>query len=209
MPKRLLLIGATTGYQTRVFAAAAERLGYELTLATDRCHVLDDPWGDRAIALRFEDPPARLKRWPGKRGVDGIVALGDRPAYIAALAAERLSIPYNSPDSVAASRNKFLARERFRAAGLLVPEFHRIAVVRRSGARGSGSSLSLRAQTARTFRQPGRYSREQSRGVRRRLSAASRICWPIPTSRGCTKIRTAFCKWNPSSKAASSRSKES
>jgi hypothetical protein len=58
--------------------------------------------------------------------VDGIVAVGDRPAYIAALAAERLGIPYNSPDSVNASRNKFLARERFRAAGLLVPEFHRV-----------------------------------------------------------------------------------
>ncbi len=128
MNKRLLLIGATTGYQTRAFAAAAERLGYELTLATDRCHVLDDPWGDRAIALRFEDPPGAAETLAIERGVDGIVALGDRPAYIAALAAERMSIPYNSPDSVAASRNKFLARERFRTAGLLVPEFHRITL---------------------------------------------------------------------------------
>ena len=56
---RLLLIGATTGYQTRVFAEAAARLGYELMLATDRCHVLDDPWGDQAMALRFEDPRGR------------------------------------------------------------------------------------------------------------------------------------------------------
>src|SRR5580658_942353 len=123
---RLLLIGATTGYQTRVFSAAAERLGYDLVLATDRCHVLDDPWGDRAIALRFEDPPGAAATLASERGVDGIVALGDRPAYIAALAAERMGILYNSPDSVAASRNKFLARERFRAAGLLVPQFHRI-----------------------------------------------------------------------------------
>jgi biotin carboxylase len=122
---RLLLIGATTGYQTRVFVAAAERLGYELILATDRCHVLDDPWGDRAIALRFEDPEGAAQALANAR-VDGIVAVGDRPAYIAALAAERLGIPYNSPDSVNASRNKFLARERFRAAGLLVPEFFRV-----------------------------------------------------------------------------------
>jgi hypothetical protein len=123
--KRLLLIGATTGYQTRIFAEAAERLGYELLLATDRCHVLDDPWGDRAVALRFEDPEGAAQTLANAR-VDGIVAVGDRPAYIAALAAERLGIPYNSPDSVNASRNKFLARERFRAAGLLVPEFHRV-----------------------------------------------------------------------------------
>ncbi len=124
MPKRLLLIGATTGYQTRVFAEAAEHLGYELILATDRCHVLDDPWGDRAIPLRFEDPASAAEAIAAQARVDGIVAVGDRPAYIAALAAERLAIPYNSPDSVAASRNKFLARERFRAAGLPVPEFH-------------------------------------------------------------------------------------
>jgi biotin carboxylase len=123
--KCLLLIGATTGYQTRVFAEAAERLGYELILATDRCHVLDDPWGDRAIALRFEDPTGAAETLAAEVSIDGIVAVGDRPAYIAALAAQRLGIPYNSPDSVNASRNKFLARERFRAAGLLVPEFHR------------------------------------------------------------------------------------
>jgi len=125
MNKRLLLIGATTGYQTRVFAEAAERLGFELILATDRCHVLDDPWSDHAIALRFEDPPGAAATLAGTQ-VDGIVAVGDRPAYIAALAAERFGIPYSSPDSVAASRSKFLARERFRAAGLPVPEFDRI-----------------------------------------------------------------------------------
>ena len=81
--------------------------------------------------------------WPRKRKVDGIVALGDRPAYIAALAAERLGIPYNSPDSVAASRNKFLARERFRAAGLLVPEFRRIPLSEGGERRGAGDSTIL------------------------------------------------------------------
>jgi biotin carboxylase len=125
--KKLLLIGATTGYQTRVFAEAAERLGFELVLATDRCHVLDDPWGDHAIALRFEDPQAAAEVLAAEAHVDGIVAVGDRPAYIAALAAGRMGIPYNSADAVLASRNKFIARGRFRAAGLLVPQFHRVA----------------------------------------------------------------------------------
>ena len=124
--KKLLLIGATTGYQTRAFDAAAERLGFELVLATDRCHVLDDPWGDHAIPLRFEDPRAAAEVLAAGARVDGIVAVGDRPAYLAALAAERMGIPYNSADSVLACRNKFLARERFRAARLLVPQFHRV-----------------------------------------------------------------------------------
>jgi hypothetical protein len=126
--KRLLLIGATTGYQTGVFGEAAKRLGFQLTLATDRCHVLDDPWGDHALPLRFEDPEGAARTIAAEAKVDGIVAVGDRPAYIAALAAQLLGIPYNSPDSVLACRNKFLARDRFRAAGLLVPEFQRIAL---------------------------------------------------------------------------------
>ncbi len=125
---RLLLIGATTGYQTRVFAEAATRLGYELTLATDRCHVLDDPWGDQAVALRFEDPEGAAETLAAQTNVSGIVAVGDRPAYIGALAAQRMGIPYNSADSVQAARNKFLARERFRLAGLPVPEYRRIAL---------------------------------------------------------------------------------
>lgn len=126
--KRLVLIGATTGYQTREFTAAAERLGYALALATDRCHVLDDPWGDHAIALRFEDPAGAADMLARQTTADGIVALGDRAAYIGALAAERMRVPFHSPDSVAASRNKFLARERFLSAGLLVPKFYRLAL---------------------------------------------------------------------------------
>lgn len=126
--KRLLLVGATTGYQTRAFAEAAERLGLDLVLATDRCHVLDDPWGDRAIALRFENPPEAARILAEQTRVDGMVAVGDRPAYLAALAAERMGLRYNSPASALAARDKFLARSRFQAAGLRVPEFFRAEI---------------------------------------------------------------------------------
>ena len=51
--KRVLLVAATTGYQTRAFGDAAERLGVELVFATDRCKGLDDPWQDHAIPVRF------------------------------------------------------------------------------------------------------------------------------------------------------------
>ena len=57
---RVLLFASTTGYQVREFANAAERLGIELIFATDRCHVLQDPWGDAAIPLRFADTSSGL-----------------------------------------------------------------------------------------------------------------------------------------------------
>src|ERR1035438_8536217 len=79
--KHLLLFAATTGYQIRVFADAARRLGVEVTLATDRCHILDDPWGDRALAVKFDQVEESLKAFRGLR-VDGVAAVGDGPAVL-------------------------------------------------------------------------------------------------------------------------------
>ncbi len=125
--KRLLLLAATTGYQTQSFADAAHSLDLDMVMATDRCHVLEDPWGDHAVAVRFEDPEAAAAELAQLAPPPGaIVAIGDRPTSIAALTAERLGLPYHPPDAVAACRNKFLARERFRAAGLPVPRFVRL-----------------------------------------------------------------------------------
>lgn len=132
--RRVLLVAATTGYQTQAFAAAAAGEGIELDLATDRCHVLDDPWGDHAYALRFEDPAgsAEILACSG-RGWDGIAAAGDRPAYVASVAAARLGISFHPPDAVAACGNKFLARERFRQAGLAVPDYFLVPLDGKTG----------------------------------------------------------------------------
>ena len=56
--------------------------GYEVTLATDRCHVLQDPWGDQALPLRFDHPDEAAEAVGSLPGFDGIVALGDRPAHL-------------------------------------------------------------------------------------------------------------------------------
>src|SRR6266581_695460 len=93
VPKHLLLFAATTGYQIRVFADAARRLGIDLTLATDRCHILDDPWGDRAVAVRFDrvaESLAVLRESNLK--VEGVAAVGDAPAILAAAAAEMYGV---------------------------------------------------------------------------------------------------------------------
>ena len=122
---RLLLFAATTGYQIRVFAEAAHRLGVDLTLATDRCHVLEDPWHDRAIPVRFGDPSASLESLRGRR-FDAVAAVGDAPAVLAAEVAEALGIPFHPPAAALACHDKYLARQLFRAAGLPVPQFFRV-----------------------------------------------------------------------------------
>jgi biotin carboxylase len=123
--RRVLLIASTTGYQTHAFAEASRRLAVELTLATDRCHVLEDPWGDQAVAVRFDQPEKAVAKL-SRRRYDGIVALGDGPAVLAAGVASRLGIPYHPPAAVAACHDKHTARRLFAAAGLPVPKFVRI-----------------------------------------------------------------------------------
>jgi biotin carboxylase len=118
-------VAATTGYQTRSFAEAGSRLGLEMVLATDRCHLLDDPWGDRAVPIRFEHPEESGRGLAGLR-VDAIVAVGDRPAWIAAIAAAHLGLPFHPAAAVKAAGDKHLARKRFTAAGLFAPDHYRL-----------------------------------------------------------------------------------
>ncbi|HEV1995849.1 MAG TPA: ATP-grasp domain-containing protein [Candidatus Acidoferrum sp.] len=129
--KRLLLFTAKLGYQTRSFEDAAHKLGVQLVYVTDRCHQLEDPWGDRAIAVHFESPEvAAYTVMEALRGQDvsGILALGDRPAAAAAYAARGLGIRYNHPAAVEACRNKLRMKEVFRDAGLRVPWFRNLAI---------------------------------------------------------------------------------
>ncbi len=121
---RLLLFASTTGYQIRVFAEAASRLGVELTLATDRCHVMEDPWGDRAVAVKFDKADESLEALRGLR-FDGVAAVGDRPALLAAQAAEMLGLAFHPPAAARACADKFLSRQILQEAGMRVPEFFR------------------------------------------------------------------------------------
>jgi hypothetical protein len=60
--------------------------------------------------------------------VEGILALGDRPAVTAAYVARGLGVPYNHPAAVEACRSKLRMREIFREAGLATPWFRNIAL---------------------------------------------------------------------------------
>ena len=123
---RLLLLSATTGYQLRSFNDAAGKLGVSLVFATDRCHSLDDPWQDSAIPVRFHDEGASVRTIAEAARAapfDGVLAVGDRPTVIAALAAEALGLAGNPADAARAAASKLESRRRFAAAGLPTPRF--------------------------------------------------------------------------------------
>ena len=130
--KRLLLFASKLGYQTRSFHELARQLNVDLVLVTDRCHQLDDPWGDRAIPVHFESPDSAaytvLEAVRHSDRMTGALALGDRPAVVAAYVARGLGLPHNHPAAVEACRSKLRTREVFRDAGLRVPWFRSVSL---------------------------------------------------------------------------------
>ncbi len=121
-----MLLYTTTGYEAREFIRTARHLGVETVLGSDRCDILDDPWEDDAVPLRFERPPEAAQRivdFAGQRPVTAILPVGDTPLLSAAKASRDLGLLHNSPDAVLASRNKLLMRQRLQAACAQVPVF--------------------------------------------------------------------------------------
>ena len=128
---RVLLVAATTGYQVRSFTDAAARLSVDLLFATDRCHMLDDPWQDQAVPIRFHDEDAAVRAITtatADRPVDGVLAVGDQPAVIAAGAAHALWLRGHPPEAVRISANKLLTRMRLRETDLPSPWFSSLPI---------------------------------------------------------------------------------
>ena len=83
---------------------------------------MEDPWGDRAIAVKFDRVAESVEAVRGMH-FDGVAAVGDAPAVLAAEAAQALGVPFHPPSAARACRDKHMARALFQAAGMLVPQF--------------------------------------------------------------------------------------
>jgi biotin carboxylase len=139
-----MVVASTAAYQTDDFVRAAERMGVEVGLGTDRCHVLAETWAEGALPLDFRDPTAAAEALVAAaraQPIDGLVATDERTSYIAALAAARLGLRGNAPEAVHAAWNKLAFRRRMTAAGLPQPRFVEIAPVGREGVLAAAASI--------------------------------------------------------------------
>ena len=129
--KRILLLSSTTSYNAKDFSAAARKLKVEVVPGTNRCRVLDDPWKDGALALNFTNPSESVQiilDYARHRPLDSIIAVGDPPIIVGALASRALGLPGNPPESIRTCRSKLLSRKILKNARLPVPNYQCIAV---------------------------------------------------------------------------------
>jgi len=124
----LLLLVPTTSYRLDDFRAAALCLGVPLVVGSDRCHQIEDFFGEEKdlLSLDYRRPAHAAEQIADaarKRPIRGIVPASDPTAVIAALAAERLGLPHNPPAAAHRAANKLAMREALRDAGLAVPAF--------------------------------------------------------------------------------------
>ena len=141
--RRVLLVATTTGYQIRSFGEAAGKLGVRLVFASDRCDRLEDPWWDQATPVRFHEAARSVEAVVAAcrdAPPDGIVAVGDRPAVLAAALARAFGLAGHPPEAAEACRNKLATRQNLRAAGLPTPWFVSVPI------EGDAAQMALRIE---------------------------------------------------------------
>ena len=126
-----------SNYRGDDLLAAAAKLGLDVVVASDRCHVLAQEWTQGSLPLDFTDADGAaraLAEEVSAREPRAVLGTDDQTAVIAAKAARLLGLPGDAPEAVESARNKRLSRERLRAAGVPVPWARRCLPTYRSPA---------------------------------------------------------------------------
>jgi biotin carboxylase len=121
---RVLLIIPTTSYRATDFFLAAELLGIEVTVAAEEPLPLVAP--ERFLTIDCANPEGAAKAivtLATTTPIDAIVPVDDAGVVIAALAAEQLGLPHNSPAAALATRDKSIMRRLLAAAEVDQPAF--------------------------------------------------------------------------------------
>jgi biotin carboxylase len=139
---RIALVMHTTSYGVAGFVSACRRVGSEVMLASDRCHVLDGAWHwpTDSLVIDFADPEgsAEIIAAAARKSGPPLTAVlpvgGELPARVAALAAGRLGLTANPPGAMIAAGNKLEMRRRLAAAQPDQPDLRqpRFALVERT-----------------------------------------------------------------------------
>ena len=124
----VVVILPTTTYRAKDFVSAAESLGMDLIVASERPPPFD--MGDRYLHIDCNNPTAAAKAIATRAelvDIDGVVAADDQGVLVAAETSAALGLPGNPPDAADATRNKATMRARLSRAEIDQPRFSALA----------------------------------------------------------------------------------
>ena len=128
---RLLLLVPTTSYRVGDFLDAAHRLGVDVAVGSNQRQVLEQYAEGKTVTLDFTDLEkgvAQIRAYVRDYPLHAIVPVDDEPVPLAAEASQALGLPHNTPESVAATRDKYRLRTRLANSGLPSPWFTVVSV---------------------------------------------------------------------------------
>ena len=123
---RLLLLLPTVTYRTVAFVEAARRLDVAVTVASEQPSTFERANPAGLITLDFADPThaaVQARAFAHTQRVDGVVAVDDDTAVVAAAIAQQLGLRGNPVAAARAARDKHEQRQLLAAAGGAVPRF--------------------------------------------------------------------------------------
>ena len=123
---RLLLLIPTTSYRVADFMAAARRLDVEVVVGSNERPVLEQYAAGRTVTLDFTDldrGAGQIAAFAHDHPLTAILGVDDETTLLAATASERLGLAHNTPESVAATRDKYRFRSALANAGPPAPTF--------------------------------------------------------------------------------------
>ena len=121
--RRILLLIPSATYRADAFLAAAERLGAEIVVGSNRAPALAST---NVLHVDYEDSeagPQQIAAFAHDHPLNAILAVDDQGVALASRAARWLDLPHNPIDAVLATRNKLNLRRRLAAAALASPEY--------------------------------------------------------------------------------------
>src|SRR5215471_9838360 len=123
---RVLLLLPTTTYRTGDFLAAAQRLGVDVTVASEKPSTLESLNPAGLLELDFRNPKEASRRaleFARRTSIDAVVGVDDDTVMAAAAIAEALELPHNPAAATLAARHKPTMRSRLAEAGVRQPGF--------------------------------------------------------------------------------------
>ncbi len=129
MPRVLLLLPTET-YRAKDFLAAADRLGVDVVVGSERRQAMADAMGDRAVVVPLGNLDAAVEiiaALHDRQYLDAVLAVDDQGLVVAAAASARLGLTHNPLEAVAATRDKAALRARLGAGAVAQPDYRVVA----------------------------------------------------------------------------------